>query len=208
MTYPTHARRWALVLAAVVLLAGCGPRDFGQPASGGPPPTSKAETAEGFARAILQLVSARRIADLAARVDPAQGLLFSPYGYVDRTSAVVLGPDALRQAWEADTRLLWGHADGTGEPIRLSIRQYFADYLDVADFAKAPEVATNRQLGQGNSPNNLGDVFPNADYVEFHYPGFEPRYLGMDWVSLRIVMRRAADGQWRLLALVNDRWTI
>ncbi len=48
----------------------------------------------------------------------------------------------------------------------------------------------------------LKDVF-----IEYHFSGFEEEYGGMDWVSLRLVFVQEG-GQWYLVGLVNDRWTI
>jgi hypothetical protein len=120
----------------------------------------------------------------------------------------VLGPTALREAWERNAVLRFGFADGTGEPIELPIREYFSRWLYGGVYAEAPSVAVNRVLGRGNSLNNLSEVFPDADFVEFHFPGFKAAYQGMDWLSLRVVVAGRPDGGWWLLGLINDRWTI
>jgi len=43
--------------------------------------------------------------------------------------------------------------------------------------------------------------------VEYHFPGFDKKYEGMDWASLRLVLIEAKDG-WKLVGIVHDQWTI
>ena len=60
--------------------------------------------------------------------------------------------------------------------------------------------------GFGNSLNNLIEIYPSADFVEFYYGGSE-KYDGMDWRALRLVFEEY-KGKPYLIAIVNDQWTI
>ena len=44
--------------------------------------------------------------------------------------------------------------------------------------------------------------------MEYHVPGTNPDYGGMDWRSLRLVMEEGDDGKWDLRAVIHDEWTI
>jgi len=69
----------------------------------------------------------------------------------------------------------------------------------------APKVAVNERIGKGNTKDNVKEVFPDAVFVEFHFPGTE-KNGGMDWSSLRVVMKKYGD-DWKAVAIVRDRWT-
>jgi hypothetical protein len=144
---------------------------------------------------------------LAANVHPTKGVSFAPYGFV-ADQRVTLLPDQLRETWRADSVLTWGNYDGSGEPITISIREYFDSFVYAADYAKAPVSAVDEQIGTGNSLTNLPKVFPGSRFVEYHFPGFDQKYQGMDWRSLRLVFEERMGGRWWLIAIVSDQWTI
>ena len=62
-------------------------------------------------------------------------------------------------------------------------------------------------MGTGNSIYNLRELYPKATIVEFNTPGTDPRYGGMDWRSLWIVMERV-DDRWVVVGIVHGSWTI
>jgi (p)ppGpp synthase/HD superfamily hydrolase len=43
--------------------------------------------------------------------------------------------------------------------------------------------------------------------VEYHFSGFDPKYEGMDWRSLRLVFEEK-DNIWHLVGIIHDQWTI
>ena len=166
------------------------------------------ETAESFARKVVSLIAERRIAELAELVHPVKGLLFSPYGYIDQINAISLSGKQLIDAWRQNAAFTWGLADGSGAPIRMTIRDFFTEYVYGVDYLNADKVAVDKQIGHGNSLINIDTVFPEAVFVEFHFAGFFPEYQGLDWRSLRVVMEEKAAGGWWLVAILNDQWTI
>ena len=69
------------------------------------------------------------------------------------------------------------------------------------------EVGFDQTVGQGNTINNIIEVYPEAVVVEYHFEGFDPQYAGMDWRSLRLVFEESG-GTWYLVGIVHDEWTI
>ncbi|MDD5470267.1 MAG: hypothetical protein PHO92_05750, partial [Candidatus Peribacteraceae bacterium] len=64
----------------------------------------------------------------------------------------------------------------------------------------------NEPSARGNVLDNARDVYPGAQIVEYHFPGFDPQYEGMDWSSLRLVLEKF-NSEWRLVGLIHDEWT-
>jgi hypothetical protein len=84
--------------------------------------------------------------------------------------------------------------------------QYIDKFVYNADFLNAEKTAYNQVIGKGNSLNNLGEVFPNHPFIEYYFSGFDEKYAGMDWTSLRLVFK-LHQGNYYLVAIVHDQWT-
>lgn len=159
------------------------------------------------ARAAVAAVGRRDWGTIAALAHPEKGIRFSPYGHVRVGEDVVLSPTRVRVGAADATVYNWGHYDGTGDPIRLTLEQYYGRFIYSADFAAAPVVQYNRIAGRGNTLVNIHEAYPGGQFVEYHFPGFDPQYEGMDWQSLRLVFEEVA-GNWHLVGIIHDQWTI
>ena len=163
------------------------------------------------AQAILAL-KGKDLQILAGWVHPDQGVRFSPYTYVRAAPGSAGGQDLVftaaqvRGLWSDPTVYNWGTAAGSGEPIELTFRDYYEQYVYDVDFARPDVLGLGETVGTGNTINNIGEVYPEAIPVEYHFEGFDPQYAGMDWRSLRLVLEEAA-GTWYLVGIVHDEWT-
>lgn len=156
------------------------------------------------ARQAIEALKNRDMVRLAGMAHPAKGVVFSAYGRVDANS-VVLKPEQLSGALTDPTIRHWGSYDGTGEPIDLTFAAYFDRFVYSHDFASAPQIGYNQVLGPIYS---YGDDFPpDTIMVEYHFPGFDPQYEGMDWQSLRLVFEQQ-DQTWYLVGILHNQWMI
>jgi hypothetical protein len=53
--------------------------------------------------------------------------------------------------------ITWGHFDGSGAPIKMTLNNYFKRFVYDVDFVKPEKRSVNKFLGGGNSLNNLLD---------------------------------------------------
>ena len=74
------------------------------------------------------------------------------------------------------------------------------------DFIKAEQIGINSVVRSGNSLENVKDVFPDAEFVEFHFPGSE-EYGQIDWESLKLVFEDY-NGKRKLIAIIHSQWTV
>lgn len=194
-----------VVLALLALLSACGDGP-GAGGHGGPEaPPADLRTAT---REVAQALAREDFDTLAGWVHPEEGVLFAPYAYVEPERHATLSAAELRAVARGETlRRTWGHEDGTGEPIRLTFRKYFERFVYDAPYLEEGKVAVDRRQGRGNTLDNAAEVWPEATVVEYHVPGGDPRYGGMDWSSLRLVFEHSED-RWRLVGIVHDQWTI
>lgn len=164
------------------------------------------QVASNFDDAANQTILALKNKDydkLEELIHPEKGVRLSPYATINTKMDVVLKPFELND----QSARLWGYFDGTGLPITMTLNEYFDTFIYSADFANAPEIKKNEIIGTGNSLDNLNKVYGEAEFIEYHFPGFDPEVEGMDWQSLRLVFE-LFNGEYKLIGIIHDQWTI
>lgn len=144
---------------------------------------------------------------LASMAHPTKGVYFTPYSQVDTARNLNFSSEQLRAFGSDKTAYVWGVKDGDGSIISLTPAEYFARYVYDRDFFGAPEIGINRIRKVGNSLENVFEVFPGCPFVEFHFPGEDPKAEGMDWDSLKLVFE-SYGGKLMLVAVIHSEWTI
>ena len=183
----------ALSFIGCLLLAACAPSGSA---------ASAAEAATGT----LQALQANDSAALAALVHPDKGVRFTPYSFVKPDIDVTLTPEGLQELAQSGEAILWGQDEGPGQPIVLTLGAYLDRYARDHDFAAAPDVLWNEPVDRGTMINNAAAIYPGAEIVEYHFPGFDPQYGGMDWRSLRLALEEKR-GRWYVVGIIHDEWT-
>jgi hypothetical protein len=158
------------------------------------------------AQEVIEYLRERDLKSLVQWIDPEQGLRFSPYSHINKDTDLVFKADKL-PSFKDTNKLKWGTTDGSGEPIELSFRDYYEKFVYNQDFEGAPNVNINKIIGTGNVKFNGLEVYPNASYVEYHFPGFDKQLDGTDWQSLVLVFVPGAANDWKLVAIVHGQWT-
>ena len=176
--------------------------------------TSKINTSElnttliALNKEILNSIKKKDYQSLSNHIHPILGLRFTPYATVNLNNDVVVKPNELvKMMKDSDTHLFWGSYDGTGDPIDLITKDYFAQFVYDVDFINAEKITINKSSARGNSINNIASIYPECDYVENYFSGFDKQYDGMDWRALRLVFKKEGE-RYYLVGIVHDQWTI
>ena len=201
---------------STVLLASCTSNDRPTTASKLPQDTLKKQEATDtvaneeilttIATEILTMLKAKDYNAFATYFHPNDGVLFSPYAYIDTKTAKKLSRATFKQLITAHSAVNWGSYDGSGEPIKLTAQQYIEKFVYNADYLHAEKIAYNQFIGKGNSLNNLEKIYPKHPFIEYYFSGFDKKYGGMDWSSLRLVFKQYQSNYY-LIAIVHDQWT-
>lgn len=157
----------------------------------------------------LEIIYALKIQDFATLstfVHPEKGVRFTPYAYV-RTEDIVLSQVEVASITSNTRVYLWGRFDGTGDPIQLTFADYYLAFIYDVDFFQPNSIGWNESIGYSNDINNIFEFYPEAEIVEYYFPGFNARYDGMDWRGLRVVLEEE-NGAWYLVGIVHTEWTI
>ncbi len=210
--------KWILALALMgllVVLASCNtPEPTSVPATAAVPTAtatsapalSPEDTALALGAQVLAALKVQDMATVAALAHPTQGVRFSPYAFV-RAEDLTFTPTQLGGLLSDSTVYEWGAYDGSGEPIQQPFSGYFQEFVFDHDYTTAEAVSVNERLGHGNSIDNSQEFYSGAMVVEYHFPGFDPAYAGLDWASLRLVFQQF-EGRWVLVGIIHDQWTI
>lgn len=156
---------------------------------------------------VIELIKEKDMEELSRYIHPTKGLRFSPYVYVDVESDQVFTKEEVAKLEENTEVYNWGKYDGSGEPIELNFNDYYNRFVYDKDFANPHIIGNNTAIGQGNTINNIHEVYTEGHFIEFHFTGFEEQYEGLDWRSLILVFEQH-EGQWYLVGIVHNEWTI
>ena len=141
----------------------------------------------------------------ATYIHPEKGVRFSMYALINPKKDKVFSKDDFLKYSNKPTKFTWGEKDGSGDIYIESLPLYLQNWVLKRDFTNA-EFYFNKSKANGNSVNNLSEIYPDADFTENYVAGSE-KYSFMDWNALRFVFEEFS-GQYYLVAVINDQWTI
>lgn len=154
---------------------------------------------------VLQALKSTDYKTFATFIHPEKGISFSMYGFVNPKDDRHFSKDDFEKFQPTKTLFTWGAQDGSGDPYKATINDYFAKWVFSKDFT-ASQYSLNKFLGGGNSLNNLKEIYPGKDFTENYIKGTE-KNGEMDWKTIRLVFEEF-QGKEYLIAVVNDQWTI
>lgn len=167
---------------------------------------SQQDSIKATGRQVLNFLKDKNYPELI-KYFSSEGVRFSPYGYIDTANTKRLTPEDFLESINKKWTLTWGSYDGTGDAIKLSVPAYLKKFVYNADYVNAEAVGYDAVMKQGNSTNNVKELYPNHHFIDYHFSGFDQKNKGMDWTTLRLVFEKE-DGQYFLLAIIHDQWTI
>lgn len=196
----------SILIIAVLLTLGCNRKDNKVRQTAKVQKVSQRDSIEAVGLKALTALQAKNYAAFAALFHPTEGVRFSPYGFIDPTHKQVLAKDFL-EAINRNWILTWGHVDGSGEAIKIRVKAYIDKFIYNADYLHAPQKSFDAVIGKGNSIDNLKDTYPQLHFTEYHFKGFDEKYRGLDWTSLRFVFKKYNNAYY-LVAVIHDQWTV
>ena len=159
------------------------------------------------AAGVTDALHAKDYEALSAFVHPSRGVTFTPYSTVDFQQDRHFSADQIKNLAQDSATYTWGYEDGRGEPIQMTMSQYFERFVFDADYTQAPQVAVDEIITSGNALENLTEAYSGCRFVDFCYLSRDPASEGLDWCSLKLVFA-GEDGIWYLVGVVHGEWTI
>lgn len=160
-------------------------------------------------RAVVRALQNNDTRALATFVHPTRGVRFSPYIHADESDRVISRAQMPYLANHA-RKWNWGLYDGTGDPMNLTWNEFRRKMLVSRPYLPLKSTNAredfNRLSQNGNVPNNLLDVYPNAIFTRYYSSGYDPKFEGLDWRALFLAWRPVGK-TWYLVGVANDEWT-
>lgn len=156
---------------------------------------------------LIQALSDKNAEIVSEFTHPVKGLRFTPYTYVSLEQDKVFSKEEVKNFFNDRNVYLWGYYDGIGDEISLTPSEYYEEFIYSRDFKNAEKVGYNEVLSSGNMLENQFEVYESPIIVEYYFSGFDPKYEGIDWQSLRIVFEQY-DNDWKLVGIIHNQWTI
>ena len=155
---------------------------------------------------ILEYIKDDDFTALSKVVHPEYGVVLSPYATINLATDRRFSAEQIASL-DSDTNIyVWGVYNGRGEPIELTPVDYFAEFVPASDFFDAKIIGINQIVRSGNALENITDVFPNVQFLDFHLSS-EELMEEFAWSSLRLGFEEH-NGYFRLVAIVYSKWTV
>lgn len=156
------------------------------------------------ANQIVKLLHQNNFLLLSTYVNIHTGVRFSPYAFVDIKHDRALSREQLKTGASDTAKYLWGCYDGTGDPIEMSIANYFKRFVYNKDYLFTRSISINLRIeGSAGTIDNSHEIYPEGTIVEYYLPGQSDV---TDWGSLRLVLSpKSKDGI--LVGIIHDEWT-
>lgn len=139
---------------------------------------------------------------LTSFIDPEIWVRFSSYWNVTDDDVVLFADDLL---WERNETLTRWMYDGSGNPIEMTIKQFFEEFVYNHDYLQAPEVIKWNMITRWNTIININEYYPNWNCIEYYFPAFNPEYGWMDWESLVLIFDKNSH---KLIWISHEQWTV
>lgn len=156
---------------------------------------------------VLSTIKEKDYDAFAEYFHPELGVRFSPYGYIDSASDLVFTKEEFLKQAGKNKKIKWGEFDGSGDPITMTLKQYFKRFVYDVDFLNAEKTNLNQMFGRGSTVENIESFYDGLPYTESYFSGFEEKYSGMDWRSLKLVYKKHGD-KYYLVGVIHSEWTI
>ena len=164
-------------------------------------------TLVNLTKEILTCFNNQEYKKVADYIHPTLGVRFSPYAYIDTIEDLRFTADNFAYRIDNDKIFEWGAYDGIGSTILLTLHGYIKKFVYDADFLNPEVVSVNKSSCQGNTVNNLKEIYKGCDFVESYFSGFDEARAGGDWRGLRLVFKKY-NGKYYLIGIIHDEWTI
>ena len=96
--------------------------------------------------AVNRAIQQQNWASLSACVHPELGVTFTPYSTVDPDSDLTFTAEQIKNLAQDQTVYAWGYEDGRGDPIQMTMLQYFERYVYNTDYIVEAQVASLESL--------------------------------------------------------------
>ncbi len=154
---------------------------------------------------IVKAIKAKDYETFVNFIHPSEGVRFSAMSSFDAKDDKVLTKEQILDLSKTKKPFTWGIQEGIGDHIKLNIDKYFNEFVYDVDFLTVGKKQINKITNINNSPNNINEVFPKSEFVEFYFAGEKGKYDGLDWKALILVFKKENNNAY-LVGVSHSQW--
>ncbi len=156
---------------------------------------------------ILTAIKNKDYKKLTEYFHPVEGVRFSPNIQVDDSRDMKFSKVDFNSSLKKNKLLHLGVLDESGDDISLTLKKYFSRYVYDADFLNAEKTNYSDTFNGLKSLHHLLGFYPNCQFTESYFSGFDKKYEGMDWRLLRLVYKKYLN-RYYLVGIIHGEWEI
>lgn len=142
---------------------------------------------------------------LSQIIHPEYGVVFSPYATVTLPTNKCFLPEQVALFGVDTKRYVWGVYVGSGEPIEMTVSEYFSEFVFDRDYTTASVIGVNTVVRSGNALENITEISADLRYVDFHIPvSDKDNTESNDWSSLRLGFEEYNGRLWLTVILHSE----
>lgn len=154
-----------------------------------------------IAKKVLTALRNKNYNQFASFIHPVLGVRISPQTFVDPEMDLHFKVDKFLAAIK-NAQYKIPIYDGDDSTVLLTLEGYFKEYVYNIDYLNEGKLTIFTLPGyDGNSWNNINDVYKECVYVECNYPGTS----GYDRASLILIYKKY-NNQFYLVGTTHDQW--
>ncbi len=154
---------------------------------------------------IMIAIKEKNYEALANFVHPTEGVRFSATSIIDVKNDKVLTKDLILELSKSKKKFKWGVDEGIGDPINLSINNYFDQFVYDVDFIKLAKKELNKVTNSVEPTRTIKNVYPKSQFVEYYYAGDGKKYDGLDWKALTLIFKNENNNAY-LIGISHRQW--
>lgn len=161
-----------------------------------------------YAKEALVALYERDIALFSTYVHPTKGL-----SLCDQTWT----PEQIKEQLEKKENVFCGYAEGSGAAINGTLEDHLLKFSRL-NYLEAPRFAFSKLIGPhtGQIQYSFSSKPEKRPFMMYHFP-YTSTYTDeqgneveneMSWQSLALVFDKADDGEWYIVGIISDQWSI
>lgn len=145
----------------------------------------------GIANKIISAIIDKDFITLSKYVDKEEGLIISLFPVIAVNNVTVFSTREVEDFSNTKKEYKWGIEEGSGETFISTPQKFFQLFMDVP-LSRISKVGLNKMITDPGYTENQWVIFPDSIVIEY-YIDPSPDYSGMDWLSVRLILKSRGD---------------
>ncbi len=156
------------------------------------------------AKEAVQALKDKNLVLLSRMVHPSKGIVFSSSVCMDANAKTLTRQQVQALSFVDPSQFQTVVNNCSAEPMDFTFSEFYKRFIYDVDYSTTGRIFVDDDFEHGECPNNVDEVYPDADIVEFLYPSSDQEEAyGVPWKALFLVFEKGDDEQYYLVAIAH-----